>query len=98
MESVGAGVPMICYPYFGDQQTNCRYLCTEWGMGVEIEDMSKEEVAERIRELMGGEKGKDMRRKAMAWKESAVKATEQGGTSFLNLERVIKEVLLKDKN
>ncbi|ONK59237.1 uncharacterized protein A4U43_C08F4390 [Asparagus officinalis] len=99
MESMSFGVPVLCYPYFGDQQTNCRYLCDEWGIGLEIgDDVRREEVAEKIRELMGGEKGKDMRRNAAKLKENATKASEVGGSSFLNLERVIKEVLGKERS
>ena len=95
MESMSAGMPVICYPYFGDQQTNCRYLCDKWGMGLEIgNDVKRDDVAKQVGELMGGEKGKDMRRNALKWKESAVGATKLNGSSSLNLERVIKDVLL----
>lgn len=58
-------------------------------------DIKRDDVATKIRELMGKEKGKDMRRNALAWKERATRATEVKGLSFLNLEGVIKEVLLK---
>ena len=99
MESMSAGVPVICYPYFGDQQTNCRYLCSEWGIGLEVDnDVRRDEVAKKVAELMGGEKGEDMRRNALRWKESAVRATRTNGPSSLNLERVIRDVLLKGGN
>ena len=35
-ESLCAGVPMLCWPFFAEQQTNCRHKCTEWGIGMEI--------------------------------------------------------------
>ncbi|KAL5675829.1 hypothetical protein ACJX0J_011960, partial [Zea mays] len=31
LESLCAGVPMLCWPFFAEQQTNCRYTCAEWG-------------------------------------------------------------------
>jgi UDP:flavonoid glycosyltransferase YjiC (YdhE family) len=37
IESVCSGVPIICWPFFADQQTNCQYSCNEWGIGIEIE-------------------------------------------------------------
>nr|CAE48290.1 glucosyltransferase 1 [Crocus sativus] len=96
LESVTGGVPMVCWPFFGDQTTNCRYACTEWGIGMEIDaDVRREEVGEVMRELMGGEKGKEMKRRAVEWKESAFRATEPGGKSSLHIERLLKEVMLK---
>ncbi|CAI9271985.1 unnamed protein product [Lactuca saligna] len=29
IESISEGVPVICWPFFSDQQTNCRYFCIE---------------------------------------------------------------------
>jgi len=95
MESISLGVPLICWPCFGDQQTNCKYACNEWGIGLEISnDVNREEVERVIKELLGGEKGVETRRMAQKWKERALSATESDGKSFLSLERVIEEVLL----
>ncbi|WOL01116.1 hypothetical protein Cni_G09830 [Canna indica] len=95
LESISGGVPMLSWPFFAEQQTNCRYACEEWGIGMEIDnDVKREKVERLIRELMGGEKGKQMRNKAMEWKMSAVRATQPGGSSCCNLVRLVKEVLL----
>ena len=99
LESICGGVPTLCWPFFAEQQTNCRYLCTKWGMGMEIDNnVRRDEVERIIRELMEGEKGKELRRRAKEWKECAWKASERGGGSFVNFERVVKEVLLPKKN
>ncbi|KAJ9548403.1 LOW QUALITY PROTEIN: hypothetical protein OSB04_020946 [Centaurea solstitialis] len=37
LESVGAGVPMICRPFLGDQQINTWMIEKVWGIGVRIE-------------------------------------------------------------
>ncbi|XP_039115032.1 7-deoxyloganetin glucosyltransferase-like [Dioscorea cayenensis subsp. rotundata] len=98
MESVSVGKPMICWPYFGDQQTNCKYVCNEWGMGMEIDsEVKREQVEELIVELMDGEKGKEMKKKVVEWKEKAMRATEEGGSSFMNFKRVIDLLLLPGK-
>ncbi|CAK9309180.1 unnamed protein product [Citrullus colocynthis] len=34
MESICAGVAMISWPSFAEQQTNCRYCCAEWGIAM----------------------------------------------------------------
>nr|AFJ53003.1 UDP-glycosyltransferase 1 [Linum usitatissimum] len=97
-ESLSNGVPMICWPFIADQQTNCFYACREWGVGMEIDlKVKREEVEKLVREVMGGEKGKEMKRKAMEWKVKAEEATQPGGSSFQNMERLI-EVLLHNED
>ncbi|CAJ2665775.1 unnamed protein product [Trifolium pratense] len=96
IESICAGVPMLCWPFFADQPTNCRYICNEWEIGMEIDtNVKREEVEMLINELMVGEKGKKMRQKAMELKKKAEENTSAGGCSYMNLDKVIKEVLLK---
>ena len=35
-------VPMISWPFFFEKQTNGRYYCTEWGLGMEIDSNVEE--------------------------------------------------------
>ncbi|KAF7803732.1 7-deoxyloganetin glucosyltransferase-like [Senna tora] len=98
MESVCAGVPMACWPFFADQQTNCRYACTEWGIGIEIDnDVKREEVEKLVIELMEGEKGKKLRQRILEWKKIAEEDNKPGGCSYMNLDKLIKDVLLKSQ-
>ncbi|GAU37798.1 hypothetical protein TSUD_276160 [Trifolium subterraneum] len=93
IESICAGVPMLCWPFFADQPTNCRYICNKWEIGIEIDtNVKREEVEKLINELMVGEKGKKMRQKVMELKKKAYENTSPGGCSYINLEKVIKEV------
>ncbi|XP_024031802.1 7-deoxyloganetin glucosyltransferase [Morus notabilis] len=95
LEALSAGVPMICRPFLSEQPTNCRFLCTKWGVGFEIEggDVKRDQVEKVVRELMDGEKGEEMRRKAVEWKRKAEEATAPGGSSWLNFDKMVKEVL-----
>ncbi|KAI3880394.1 hypothetical protein MKX03_020875 [Papaver bracteatum] len=94
LESISGGVPMICWPFFAEQQTNCRYTCEHWGIGMEIDnDVKRDEVEELVRELMEGEKGKEMKKKAMEWKRKSEEAVAPGGSSYLNLNKMIDEIL-----
>ncbi|XP_022861223.1 7-deoxyloganetin glucosyltransferase-like [Olea europaea var. sylvestris] len=96
IECISEGVPMICWPFFAEQQTNCRYACTEWETGLEIEgEVTREKVAKLVKILMEGEKGKEMGKKALEWKEKARLAVKPGGSSYQNLEFLINEILLK---
>ncbi|KAL6317830.1 hypothetical protein AAG906_030584 [Vitis piasezkii] len=96
IESVSAGVPMICWPFFAEQQTNCRYCCTEWGIGMEIDsDVKRDEIERLVKELMEGEKGKELKKKALEWKALAEEATRgPNGSSFSNLDKMITQALL----
>jgi hypothetical protein len=61
IESLCAGVPVICWPLFADQPINCSYACIEWGVGMDIDNnVKREEVEKLIRNLMGGEECKKM--------------------------------------
>ena len=95
IESLCAGVPMLCCPFIADQQTNCKYTCNDWGIGMEINnDVKREEVEKNVRELMVGDKGKKMKKKALEWKKLAEDATDPLGSSSINLNNLVSEVLL----
>lgn len=100
LESICGGVPMVCWPFFAEQQTNCRYCCTEWGIGMEIDnDVKRDEVQGQVRELMVGDKGKEMRKKAMEWKNKVEAATTSpAGSSYMNLDKLINNELLSPRN
>ncbi|KAL9452652.1 hypothetical protein AB3S75_008442 [Citrus x aurantiifolia] len=88
---------MICWPFEGDQMTNCIDSCKEWGVGMEIngdEDRIRNEIQKLVRELLEGEKAKQMRNKASEWKKLAVEAAAPDGPSSKNLEKLVNEILL----
>uniref|UniRef100_A0ACD5ZK70 Uncharacterized protein n=1 Tax=Avena sativa TaxID=4498 RepID=A0ACD5ZK70_AVESA len=96
VEGLCGGVPMLCWPFFAEQQTNCRYKCVEWGVGMEIGDSVRREAVEgRIKEAVGGEKGREMKERAVQWREAAVRSTAR---SLANLDALINDVLLSGKN
>lgn len=89
IESLCAGVPMLCWPYFADQHTNSKYICTEWRIGLEIDgNVARDEVEALTRELMIGEKGKELKRNVMQWKKQLDEATDQHGSSTKNLNKL----------
>ncbi|XP_025665142.1 7-deoxyloganetin glucosyltransferase [Arachis hypogaea] len=62
LESICEGVPMACWPFFAEQQTNSFCACKKWGIGIEIEcDVKREQVEGLVRELMEGQKGKEIK-------------------------------------
>ncbi|GMN27427.1 hypothetical protein TIFTF001_001642 [Ficus carica] len=95
IESLSCGVPMLCYPFFAEQQTNCRFVCNEWDVGLEINnDVKRDQVENLVRKLMEKEKGKKMKSKAMEWKKLAEEATGPQGSSSMNFDNLVSQVLL----
>ncbi|CAI9116279.1 OLC1v1017378C1 [Oldenlandia corymbosa var. corymbosa] len=95
-ESISAGVPMLCWPFFAEQQTNCWYCCNRLGIAMEIDNNVKsEEVEKLVNELMVGEKGQEMKKKATRLKKLAEEAIiAPTGSSYKNLEDLINNVLI----
>ena len=94
LESIRAGVPMLCWPFAADESTNTRYVCSEWRIGLEISsNVERNEVKAAIVEMMDGDKGKEMKMMVLGWKEKATVAALPGGLSWATLERVVNEVL-----
>ncbi|XP_027090972.1 7-deoxyloganetin glucosyltransferase-like [Coffea arabica] len=94
IESMSSGLPMICWPFFADQQTNCWICCTKWGIGMEIDNnVKRDEVESLVIELMSGKKGKEMKKKAMEWKKLAEDAAScSSGSSSVNFENLISQL------
>ncbi|KAF5807622.1 putative 7-deoxyloganetin glucosyltransferase [Helianthus annuus] len=91
IESISSGVPMICWPFFADQQPNCWLGCNKWGIAMEIDNNVKsDEVQKLVIELMKGEKGNLMRKKVDELKKKAKEACAfPSGSSVVNLEKII---------
>lgn len=99
IEGISAGVPFLCLPCLSEQPTNCKFVCDDWGVGLEVgKNSGREEIGSAVRRLMDGEEGKEMKKRAVEWKAKALEAaTGPHGSSFLNLEKLVKNVLLAEK-
>ncbi|KAK9066812.1 hypothetical protein SSX86_014135 [Deinandra increscens subsp. villosa] len=96
IESLSAGVPMIYWPYMSDQLINCRYICKEWEVGLEMgKEVKREEVKNLVQELIG-EVGDQKRIKALEWKKKAFVATAPNGSSSLSVNNLVAEITLLD--
>ncbi|GLJ48708.1 hypothetical protein SUGI_1027230 [Cryptomeria japonica] len=94
VESITAGVPMICWPCVADQFLNCAYVVDNiWKIGLALSAndegiVEKVEIEECLRRIMATEEGTEIRRRAHKLKECAVNATSRSSsikfTAFLN--------------
>ncbi|KAK0576604.1 hypothetical protein LWI29_020459 [Acer saccharum] len=68
--------------------------------GMEIDNnVKRDEVESLVRELMDGDKGKEMKLKAQEWKNLAHDSiAAPSGSSYINLDKLINQVLLSPKH
>lgn len=96
LESIRAGVPIICRPALGDQKLITRIVVSIWGNGVWLEGgaFTNEGAANALELIMSSEKRKEIREKAEAFREPAVKAVAPNGSSSENFKTLV-EVVIK---
>ncbi|XP_042066352.1 UDP glycosyltransferase 9-like isoform X2 [Salvia splendens] len=95
LEAVGHGVPVVALPQWVDQTTDAKFVEDVWGIGVVIKGCGREEIAECIEGVVGGERGVEMRRKACEFRKLAKDAVECGGTSINNIQHFVEELLCR---
>uniref|UniRef100_A0A0C9RVP3 Glycosyltransferase n=1 Tax=Wollemia nobilis TaxID=56998 RepID=A0A0C9RVP3_9CONI len=101
-EAIALGVPMLGFPLWTDQYTNCKLLADEWKVGLRLKRgghgdesvISREEISMAVRELMAGEGGKKMKNRVRALRDSARMAVRKGGSSDKNMEDFVEGLKL----
>ncbi|KAL0835603.1 hypothetical protein Bca101_087492 [Brassica carinata] len=98
-EALPSGVPVVCFPQWGDQVTNAVYLIDIFKTGVRLgrgaadeRIVPREDVAEKLLEATVGEKAKELRKSALKWKAEAEAAVAPGGSSEKNLRGVVEKL------
>ncbi|KAK8542846.1 hypothetical protein V6N13_136603 [Hibiscus sabdariffa] len=108
IEGISAGVPLVTWPLFADQFANEKLAVQilKIGVRVGVEEpvrwgeeekigvlVKKEDVKEAIEKLMDeGEEGEERRKRAKKLGEMAKKSVEIGGSSHLNITRLIQDI------
>lgn len=90
LEALSLGVPMVAVPVWFDQPTNGKYIGDVWRVGVRVPInesgmVSGEEVAVCIMDAMEGDKKEEIRENALKWKQLAIEAMGEGGSSDQNI-------------
>ncbi|XP_057810143.1 UDP-glycosyltransferase 74F2-like [Salvia miltiorrhiza] len=97
-EALSLGVPMVVMPQWTDQTTDAKFVQDVWGVGVRVRVggdglVRREEIEGCIREVMEGEKGKEVKRNARKWSDLAKEAMSEGGTSDINIDTFISKLI-----
>ncbi|XP_031121965.1 7-deoxyloganetic acid glucosyltransferase-like [Ipomoea triloba] len=92
LESIVAGVPMIGWPIYGEQQVNSRYVAEVWKVGLDMKDTCHRVIIEKmVRELMEERKDEFLKR-APHYSKLAKQSVRQGGSSSSNLEHLLEDI------
>ncbi|KAJ1285268.1 hypothetical protein BS78_03G267300 [Paspalum vaginatum] len=86
LEAIAAGVPMLCWPLGAEQFMNKVFLTVDIGTGVELQGyntgfIKAEEIEAKVRLVLEGEEGKELRTRAAELKKEVEEALEDGGSS-----------------
>lgn len=94
LESICEGVPMLCWPVFGDQGLDAKYISHIWKIGLELEaKLERGKIAGAIRRLMVEEEGEQIRQQAQAFKERAERSLDMGGSTNTALNELVELIL-----
>nr|XP_023907651.1 UDP-glycosyltransferase 74E2-like [Quercus suber] len=94
LEALSLGVPMVAMPQWTDQPTNAKFIVDVWKVGIRIKldergIATKEEKELCIREVIEGERGKQVKMNSVRWKELAKEAVDKDGSSNKNIEEFV---------
>ncbi|KEH25945.1 UDP-glucosyltransferase family protein [Medicago truncatula] len=94
LEALSIGVPLIAMPLWTDQATNAKFIADVWKMGVravadEKEIVRSETIKNCIKEIIETEKGNEIKKNALKWKNLAKSSVDEGGRSDKNIEEFV---------
>lgn len=93
LESIVAGVPMLCWPYFADQQVNSRFVSEVWRIGLDMKDTCDRTIVKNmINDLMDGKRD-ELEKSMDQMSYLAKKSISEGGSSFSNLDHLIEDII-----
>uniref|UniRef100_A0A803P1L9 7-deoxyloganetic acid glucosyltransferase n=2 Tax=Cannabis sativa TaxID=3483 RepID=A0A803P1L9_CANSA len=92
LESIVAGVPMICWPYFADQQINSRFVSEVWKLGLDMKDVSDRKVVEMMVNDLMVERREEFVKSTAEMATLAKMCVNEGGSSYCNLKKLVDDI------
>ncbi|NP_001316737.1 7-deoxyloganetic acid glucosyltransferase-like [Vigna angularis] len=89
LESLVAGVPMICWPCFADQQINSRFVSEVWKLGLDMKDLCDRDVVEKMVNDLMVHRREEFLKSAQAMATLADKSVSPGGSSYSSLHDLV---------
>ncbi|KAI3721151.1 hypothetical protein L2E82_32156 [Cichorium intybus] len=98
LESIVAAVPMVCWPYYADQQVNSRLVGEVWKLGFDMKDICDRIVIEKIIKELMDTKRDELMRPVERMMKMARRSVTKDGTSYSNLNRLIEDIKTSKKD
>ncbi|KAH6809281.1 hypothetical protein C2S51_027064 [Perilla frutescens var. frutescens] len=103
LEALVLEVPMVVMPQWADQTTNAKLIVDVWKTGLRVKAdgngiVTRDEVAARLNEVMQRERGDEIRRNMLKWKDLAIEAVSEGGSSDNNITKFADELFSTFRN
>ncbi|KAB2010873.1 hypothetical protein ES319_D10G274500v1, partial [Gossypium barbadense] len=92
LESVVAGVPMICWPQFADQHVNCRVVSEVWKIGLDMKDVCDSKIVEKMVNDVMVDRKEEFAKSASEIAKVTNQCVNVGGSSYSNLDRLIEDI------
>ncbi|KAH7436169.1 hypothetical protein KP509_05G006000 [Ceratopteris richardii] len=92
LEGISSGIPLILYPMFSDQTTNCAYASDFWKIGVSLRTnvqwkVDRSDVTRVLKHAF--EEGESLRKRTAKLKEAARRALQAQGSSSIHMDNFI---------
>ncbi|RZB71047.1 UDP-glycosyltransferase 83A1-like [Glycine soja] len=92
IEGVSNGLPLLCWPYFGDQICNKTYICDELKVGLGFDSdknglVSRMELERKVDQILNDE---NIKSRSLELKDKVMNNIAKAGRSLENLNRFVK--------
>ncbi|XVF02380.1 hypothetical protein REPUB_Repub04eG0170700 [Reevesia pubescens] len=103
LEGLSLGVPMVGVPKWTDQLTDAKFVEEIWEIGVRAKEdeegvVRREELRKCLKEVMEGDRRKEIKKNANKWRESAKKAISGGGSSDKCINEFVEDLMASYKD
>ncbi|KAL2528500.1 UDP-glycosyltransferase 90A1 [Forsythia ovata] len=100
LESICSEVPILAWPMMAEQPLNAKMVVEEIKIGLRVESrngiVEAESLKNKVKELMEGENGNEVRKKVKEVAVAARNSIKDGGSSWHTLNQLIKEIHLQN--
>jgi pathogen-inducible salicylic acid glucosyltransferase len=95
MEAISFGVPIVAMPQILDQITNAYFVEHVWKIGVQPKVANSDEIGKCIEQILAktGDEENEITKNATKWRELALQAISDGGSSDKNIIEIINYIL-----